>query len=63
MGRISEPFDVKKYNIQKGIGVYSINMVIAECIERKKEKDLSKFEAVIMNCALTKDSKTIENRG
>lgn len=42
-----EAFDIKYYNIQKGIGVYSMHSILATCIEESSNKALEAFKKII----------------
>lgn len=42
-----EAFDVKYYNIQKGIGVWSLHNILSDCIKEDYNDALNKFREVI----------------
>lgn len=42
-------FDIKYYNIQKGIGVYTIHSIFAQCIEKFPEDFNQNFDRIIEN--------------
>ncbi|NFL33965.1 DGQHR domain-containing protein [Clostridium botulinum] len=49
----NEAFDIKYYNIQKGIGVYSIHNILASCIESEEMIFMDKFTNVIEESKVT----------
>lgn len=53
-GKWSDAFNTKYYNIQKGIGVYSIHNILSRCIVKNKDP-LIEFSHIIEDSRVTSD--------